>query len=153
LRFALFAAWLAALLLAVLSATLLLAVPIEVAPFVSIGDVCLVAPLYFAVLAYAAVVGLPAAALLRYRRWTHPLVALTVGLLLGGLPALMFRFWSLALMGAIAAAIFRATLQACGVLATDTGTLRPRLSFALAGLAIVLTMLTLSLIPPCEISD
>ena len=150
-RFALFAAWLAALLLAVLSATLLLAVPIEVAPFVSIGDVCLVAPLYFVVLAYAAVVGLPAAALLRYRRWTHPLVAPAVGLLLGGLPAAMFRFWSFALMGAVAAAVFRATLQACGVL--GNGTVRPRLSFALAALAIMLTMLTLSLIPPCEISD
>jgi hypothetical protein len=153
LSLALPSAWLAALLLAVLSATLLLAVPIDVAPFVSIGEVCLVAPVYFLILGYAVVTGLPAAALLRHRRWTHWLIAPAVGFLLGALPAAMYRFWSLALMGAVAAAIFRATLQACGVLGTGTGTLRPRLSFALAVLAITLTMLTLSLIPPCEVSD
>jgi hypothetical protein len=65
----LFSAWLAAL---VLAATALLALPVQLGPFASIGDICLLAPAFVVILGYAIVAGLPTAAVFSWRRWTHP---------------------------------------------------------------------------------
>ncbi len=136
------AAWLAGLLLAVLATTLL---------FAAIGEKCLLAPALVAILAYAVVAGLPTAAILWWRRWTHPLSAAAAGFVLGLVPASMFGWPALALLGAAGAAVFWATLRTCGAL-PGAASLRPRLSVALAGLAILVTvgaMDLLATIPSC----
>jgi hypothetical protein len=148
LRLARPAAWLAAFLLAVLSAMILFALP----PLALTLDGCLLAPAFVAILGYAVVAGLPTAAILSWRRWTHPLAAVVVGFVLGALPAAMFGWPYLALLGAVGAAVFWATLKSCGTLSADGTPVRPRLSLALAGAAIVLTVVAvqiLSTLPSC----
>jgi hypothetical protein len=144
----LISAWLAALLLAVLAATLLFAL----LSLVGVADLCLLAPAFVAILGYAILAGLPTATILYLRRWTHPLVAPAVGLVLGALPAAMFSWWYFALLGGVSAAVFWATLRSCGVLAASGASVRPRLGIALAGIAILLTVLAMqgmSAIPTC----
>ncbi len=152
-RLGFLSAWLAALLLAVLAPTLLLALPEKLPPFAGIGDACLLAPAFVFILGYAILAGLPTALILYLMRWTHPLVAPAAGLVLGALPATMFHWWYLAPLGGVSAAVFWATLRSCGVLAAGDKSVRPRLSIALAGVAIILTVLALlglSTIPPCD---
>jgi hypothetical protein len=139
------AAWLAAFLLA---ATILFALP----PPVGIGEKCLFAPAFVAILGYAILAGLPTAAILAWRRWSHPVAATAGGLVLGALPALMFGWPYFALMGAVGAGVFWATLKFCGTLPADATPVRPSLSVALAGAAIVLTVVAvqiLSTLPSC----
>jgi len=91
LRLGLLSAWVAALLFAVLAATLLLALPVQVGPFASLG--------------------------------------------------------------AVAAAAFWATLRSCSVAAGGGYSVRPRLSVAVAGVALLLTLLSLWAMPACYVRD
>jgi uncharacterized membrane protein YeaQ/YmgE (transglycosylase-associated protein family) len=146
LRLARPAAWLAAFLVAVLAAMILLALP----PPIGIGDKCLLAPAFVAILGYAIVAGLPTAAILFWRRWSHPVAAAAAGFALGALPAVMFGWPHLAFMGAVGAGVFWAALKFCGTLPADA--VRPRLSLAIAGAAIVLIVVAveiLSTLPSC----
>ena len=152
-RLGLLSAWVAALLFAVLAATLLLALPVQVGPFASIGDICLLAPAFVVILGYASLGGLPTAAVFSWRRWTHPLAASAAGLVLGILPALVMTWPYLAVLGAVAAAVFWATLRSCSVAAAGGYSVRPRLGVAAAGVALLLTLLCLWVMPACYVRD
>jgi hypothetical protein len=153
LRLGLLSAWVAALLFAVLAATALLALPVQLGPFASLGDKCLIAPAFVATLGYASLAGLPTAVLFAWRRWTHPLAASAAGLALGVVPAAVMAWPYLAVLGAVAAAVFWATLRSCSVAAAGGYSVRPRLGLAVAGVAIVLTVLSLWLMPACYVRD
>ena len=152
-RLGLLSAWVAALLFAVLAATLLLALPVQVGPFASLGDKCLIAPAFVVILSYASLAGLPTAAVFAWRRWAHPLAAAAAGLALGILPASVMAWPYLALLGAVAAAAFWATLRSCSVAAGGGYSVRPRLSVAVAGVALLLTLLSLWAMPACYVRD
>ena len=152
-KLGLLAAWVAALLFAVLAATLLLALPVQVGSFAALGDICLLAPAFVVVLGYASLAGLPAAAVFTWRRWTHPLAAAAAGLALGALPATVLAWPYLALLGAVVAAVFWATLRSCSVAAGGGYSVRPHLSVAVAGVALLLTLLCLWAMPACYVRD
>lgn len=99
-------AWIAAFLLAVLAPTLLLAVPARLEPLFSTGDACLLAPAHVFILGYAVLTGLPAALVLYRMRWIDPLIAAAAGFTLGALPATLFHWWYLAVLGAVSATVF-----------------------------------------------
>ena len=152
-RLGLISAWVAALLLSVLAATALLALPVQVGPFASLGDKCLIAPAFVAILGYASLAGLPTAAIFAWRRWTHPLAASAAGLALGLLPATVMAWPYLALVSAVAAAVFWAMLRSCSVVTAGGYAVRPRLSVAVAGGALLLTLLCLWVMPACYVRD
>jgi hypothetical protein len=153
LRVGLLSAWVAALLLSVLAATALLALPVQLGPFASLGDKCLIAPTFVATLGYASLAGLPTAAVFAWRRWTHLLAASAAGLALSILPATVMAWPYLAVLGAVSAAVFWATLRSCSVAAVGGYSVRPRLSVAVAGVALILTLLCLWVMPACYVRD
>ena len=148
-------AWTAATLLAVTTATLLLA--IQLTPWMprnAIDRICYFSgsDLFAFNLLYGVVIGLPVALVMYRCRWTNPLAMLVAGVAIA-LPMTTLEHPHAALSGMAAAAVFWMTLKSCGALAVGERLARPRLSMALAGFALLMIALAVWANPICFTGD